>query len=124
LRVLDYLQIAYELYQREGPVLPHEAKRLIGGPFSLKQISDITGVSQRWLKNAYKDNERPGGRLNPATLGDIIHLRYLTDIGARLDRGSVWKVVSQGTSTKVLARLIGKRPGEVEAVLDPRSGRA
>lgn len=118
MRTFDYLQLAKTYYGRDQPVLPQEAKRLIGGPFSLKQIEDITGCNKRWLRNAYKDNERPGGRLNPATLGDIVHLRYLVDIGARLDRHSLWRVVSNGTSIKVLARLLKRRPGELEAIID------
>lgn len=106
MRTTDWLDFAIELRDRYVVLVP-EARRLIGGPFSLKQISDITGVSQRSLRKAYQDNERPGGRLNPETLEEIRDLRYQNDIGQTLDKGAVWTVILRGTSEKVLSRLTG-----------------
>lgn len=119
MRIPDYIDLAIELYAKslDSEVLLSEARQLIGGPFSDKQIEWITGVSSRRLANAYKDHARPGGRLNPVTLKAIRHLRYQADIGARLDKGLVWEVVLAGTSERVLARLIGKRPKDIQAYL-------
>lgn len=115
--VREYLDYAVELRDRYNVLVP-EARRLIGGPFSLKQISDITGVSQRRLRNAYKDHERPGGRLNPETLDDIRDLRYQNEIGQRLDNGQVWRVILSGTSERVLARLVGVPINDIRAALE------
>lgn len=105
-KVMDYLDMAVELSKRYSVLVP-EARRLIGGPFSLKQISDITGVPGRKLRAAYRDHERPGGRLNPETLEDIRDLRYQNQIGQSLDTSAVWRVILSGTSERVLARLAG-----------------
>lgn len=116
MRILDYIDLAIKL-RRQPHVLPTDAKKLIGGPFSLDQIVSITGVEPRYLRRAYKDHVRPGGRLNPDSLEDIGQLRYLLDIGARLDSGLVWNVVLSGTNERVLARLLGIRPKQILDVL-------
>lgn len=118
--VPEFLDLAAELYEKSerGGVLVTEARRLIGGPFSDKQIEAITGVSRRLFRNQYKDQERPGGRLNPSTLKDVALLRYQADIGAALDKGALWRVILSGTSPRVLARLTGKRPGEIDKLME------
>ena len=116
MRTLDYIDLAIKL-RDQNYVLPVDARKLIGGPFSLDQIVTITGVAPRYLRNAYKDHVRPGGRLNPASLDDIGQLRYLLDIGGRLDSGLVWNVVLAGTNERVLARLLGVRPKKIMDIL-------
>lgn len=117
--VRDYIEMAIDLRDKEDVLVP-EARRLIGGPFSLKQISDITGVSQRRLKVSYRDHERPGGRLNPAALEDIRDLRYQNEIGQRLDKAAVWRVILGGTSERVLARLIGANITTIRKMMEEK----
>lgn len=116
MQTLEYIDLAIQLYDAPRN-MPTDAKKLIGGPFSLDQIVTITRVPPRYLRRAYKDNVRPGGRLNPDSLKDIGQLRYLLDIGGKLDVGLVWKVVLAGTQERVLARLLGVRPKQINDIL-------
>lgn len=114
--ILEYIDLAIVMYDSPRN-MPTDAKKLIGGPFSLDQIVRITRVEPRYLRSAYKDNVRPGGRLNPDSLKDIGQLRYLMDIGGKLDVGLVWKVILAGTQERVLARLLGVRPKQINDIV-------
>lgn len=114
---INYIDLAIDLYRNYGSNLPHEAKRLIGGPFSLTQIVQITGVPARYLRSDYVEHARPGGRFNPESLKDMGQLRYLLDLGADLDKGLVWRVVLGGTSERVLAQVLGVFTRDIRTVL-------
>lgn len=117
MRRIEYIDLAIDLYENRGDNYVFEAHRLIGGPFSLQHIVAITGVPARHLRDAYAEHTRPGGRFRPKSLKDMGQLRHLLELGAELDKGLVWKVVLAGTSTRVLANIIGVSVTEVNNLM-------
>lgn len=118
METVDYLEQAAILFEKRPHVQTHEARMLIGGPFSLEQINQITGVPRGKLIEFYRDNERPGGELNPDSLRDLAQLRYLKDIGANLNAQIIGRVLDKGTSIHVLARFTGVEVQDIEEARD------
>lgn len=118
METVDYLEQAAILFEKRPYVQAHEARMLIGGPFSLEQLTNITGVPRSKLAASYRDNERPGGKLNPDSLRDLAQLRYLRDIGANLNAQIIDRILDKGTSIHVLARFTGVEVQEIEQARD------
>lgn len=84
----------------------------------MDQIIQVTGVPRGKLVEFYRDNERPGGELNPDSLRDLAQLRYLRDIGANLNAQIIERILDRGTSIHVLARFTGVEVQEIEEARD------
>lgn len=98
-----------DLYRRRFKMTKRERTRAIrlfaGSPLGTSQVAEVLNLSEREVRAVY--GEVRGGKFNPATLPDVVHLRYLRKIGARLDRDALAQVVSQGTSQATVAAFMG-----------------
>lgn len=81
------------------------ARLLAGSPLGVHGIADLTHLTPRDVRRVL--GRKRGGRFNPETLPDIIHLAYLKKIGARLDRDTMQRVVLAGTTQATVAALMG-----------------
>lgn len=98
-----------DLYRRRNRLSEFERTRAIqqlsGSPLGVSGIASLLGCTERHVRRLI--GPQRGRQFNPETLPDIIHLLYLRQIGARLDRDALHRVTSGGTSQSMLAALMG-----------------
>lgn len=100
------------LIHRQAPTASLEERErnvvLLDGPgiWSQAQIVAITHASRWQVHRLSKKSNRRGGKFNPESLPLLIEIRRHKDKG-QLDRTLFARVVAQGTSPDMIARLTG-----------------
>ena len=74
--------------------------------FSNIQIANFVGLKSDTVGAFTGKTDKTGGRLNPEALGDIMKVIHIDNLG-QIDPHAIKRVLDQGVSTRMLARLTG-----------------
>lgn len=113
---------AASIYRHAGNVSPAwrlEAVETLASHklWSLTQIVAISGVPMHDVRRIASKKSHTGGRFNPATLQLILELFDLTSL-ERTNDNLVARIVQEGTSVGMLARIIGAPVGRFRNQLE------